>query len=137
MSKRRNENWPSALVNTQIEGAPVEQIQWHIGWKPYCSGGKEGETTLCRRPQWLGLQRWVGNCRMTGATEDGVKELAACRTAEHTVGAGSRGFVTAPSAHLFDFSLVGFSDSGIFGEGRQVDGPNLGVFLNLEQREDT
>lgn len=41
-------------------------------------------------------------------------------TAEHTVGV-DHGFVTAPSAHLFDFSLAGFSHSDIFGEGRQVD----------------
>lgn len=42
-------------------------------------------------------------------------------TAEHTVGVGSCGFVTAPSAHLLDFSLAGFSHSDIFGEVRQVD----------------
>lgn len=42
-------------------------------------------------------------------------------TAKHTFGPGSHGFVMAPSAHLFDSSLAGFSHSDIFEEGGQVD----------------
>lgn len=58
---------------------------------------------------------------MTGAMGRLSRTGSLLDTAEHTVGVRSCGFVTAPSAHLFDFSLAGFSHSDIFGEGRQVD----------------
>lgn len=60
--------------------------------------------------------------RVTGATGRSSRGSGSLLdTVEHTVGVGSHGFVMAPSAHLFDLSLAGFSHSDISGEGRQVD----------------
>lgn len=60
--------------------------------------------------------------RRVGAVQTlSTETVSLLGTAKHTFGAGGRGFVMAPSAHLFGSSLAGFSHSDIVEEGRQVD----------------